>query len=203
MSQATPIKASLRLQQQIQFILEADRLKNVLRQNVLADRSRQENSAEHSWHLIVMATVLHEHFPKETNLNRVAKMLAFHDLVEIRAGDVFAYDEKGAETKAEKEQQAAQEIFGMLPSDQRDEFISLWREFEAGQSLESRAAWAVDRLQPFIMNFYTEGASWRKHAVKRAQVEKRMAAVCAVSAELDELVRDMINQAVQHGWIKP
>ncbi|HEX4925625.1 MAG TPA: HD domain-containing protein [Bdellovibrionales bacterium] len=197
------IKASLRLQQQIQFILEADRLKNVLRQNVLADRSRQENSAEHSWHLIVMANVLHEHFPKGTDLSRVSKMLAVHDLVEIMAGDVFAYDEKGAEAKAQKEQQAANEIFGKLPPDQRDELIALWHEFEEGQSNESRAAWAVDRLQPFIMNFYTEGASWRKHGVRRAQVEKRMAAVCAISPELNELVMDMIEQAVKNGWIKP
>jgi putative hydrolases of HD superfamily len=192
-----------RLQQQIQFILEADRLKTVLRQNFLADRSRQENSAEHSWHIILMAHVLAEHFPQTTDMGRVAKMLAIHDMVEILCGDTFAYDEKGHLSKAEKEQKAALEIFGKLPADQAAEYLAFWNEFEDGKTNESRAAAAADRLQPFLLNYYTEGIAWRKHGVRREQIAKRMESVCSISESLRALVTKMLNQSVQNGWVKP
>ncbi len=191
-----------RLEQQLQFLLEADRLKTVIRQNFLADKSRQENSAEHSWHLALMAQVLSEHFPKNIDLARVTKMLVIHDLVEVLVGDTFAYDEKNAVGKAEREDQAARELFGKLPEDQAGDFLKLWREFEEGKTLEAKAAWAVDRLQPFILNYYTEGGSWKVHGVRRQQVEKRMEATCSFSPALKDLVNKIIDEAVGHGWIK-
>jgi len=191
-----------RLKQQVRFLIEADRLKTVLRQNFLADRSRQENSAEHSWHLSLMAQVLSEHFPKELDLARVTRMLIIHDLVEVIAGDTFCYDEAAAASKAGKEQQAAAQLFGMLPADQSEVFIKTWEEFEEGKTVESRAAWAIDRLQPFLLNYYTDGGSWKVHGVRRAQVEKRMEPTRAFSPALRDLVNQILDEAVAKSWIK-
>ena len=150
-----------RLEQQIAFITEIDKLKTILRQTPLMDNSRRENSAEHSWHLAVMALTLAEYAEAGTDLNRVVKMVLIHDIVEIDAGDTFAYDVQGYTDKANREELAAARIFGLLPDDQRDEIMALWHEFEAITTPEARFANALDRLEPLIGNFVAGGGSCR------------------------------------------
>jgi putative hydrolase of HD superfamily len=165
-----------RLTRQVAFLLEADRLKTVLRRTPLTDASRLENSAEHSWHLMLAALVLHESVG-DVDLARVLGMLAVHDLVEIDAGDTFAYDAAGIASKAEREGAAAERIFGLLPDDQRGELRGLWEEFEAQATASSRFANALDRFQPLLQNAAAGGGSWRTHGLHRAQVLQRMAPV--------------------------
>ncbi len=162
-----------RLHQQIAFILEIDKLKSILRRTYLVNDPRHENSAEHSWHLAMMAMVLAEHANAEVNLLRVLKMLLVHDVVEIDAGDTYCYDTGGNDSKAEREMAAAHRIFGLLPNDQRDEMHQLWEEFEARQTPEARFAAALDRLMPILHNYYTQGRSWLEHGVTQTQVIDR------------------------------
>jgi putative hydrolase of HD superfamily len=166
-----------RLAQQIAFLVEADKLKGILRRTPLVDSSRLENSAEHSWHLLLVAMVMREYAGPDLDLFRVLEMATVHDLVEIDAGDTFAYDTAGIETKAAREQAAADRIFGVLPVDQRDRFRSLWEEFEAQTTPEACFANAVDRLQPLLQNAHSGGGSWRTHDLNREQVLKRMAPI--------------------------
>jgi putative hydrolase of HD superfamily len=166
-----------RLTQQIAFLIEVDKLKQVLRRTPLADESRKENSAEHSWHLILAAMVLLEHAARDVNLLRVLEMLAVHDLVEIDAGDTFAYDANDLVTKADRERAAAERVFGLLPAEQAGRFRDLWEEFEAFETLDARFANAMDRLQPLLLNSCAQGGSWRDHDLERAQVLKRMAPI--------------------------
>jgi 5'-deoxynucleotidase YfbR-like HD superfamily hydrolase len=148
-----------RLTQQIEFLIEADKLKQVLRRTPLADRSRRENSAEHSWHLILAAIVLREYSAAQIDLLRVLEMLAVHDLVEIDAGDTFAYDTQDLVTKAERERSAADRVFALLPTDQASRLRSLWEEFEAQETPEACFANAMDRLQPLLQNACAQGGS--------------------------------------------
>lgn len=150
-----------RLTQQISFILEIDQLKQIYRQNLILDGSRRENDAEHSWHLAMMAVVLQEYASEPVDLSRVLQMVLLHDIVEIDAGDTFCYDVQAGLDKHEREQKAAKRIFGLLPSDQGEELKNLWLEFEAGESPEARFAAVLDRLQPFLNNYHTEGGTWR------------------------------------------
>jgi len=161
-----------RFEQQMQFLLEIDKLKSVQRQNLLADGSRQENDTEHSWHLAMMVMVLSEYFPGMDILKAV-KMTLIHDIVEIYAGDTFAYDEKGYEDKEEREMKAAEKIFGLLPGDQASEMHSLWREFEGMESQEAVCASIVDRLEPFTLNISTGGEMWKRNGVTPDKVLKR------------------------------
>jgi putative hydrolase of HD superfamily len=169
-----------RLARQIAFLIEADKLKSVTRRTPLADASRAENSAEHSWHLVLAVMVLREHVGGGWDLLRVVELLAVHDLVEIDAGDTFAYDAPGQLSKAAREQAAAARIFGILPDDQARYMRALWDEFEAHDTIESRVANAVDRLQPLLLNGASGGGSWRAHDVTRAQVLVRIAPIEAV-----------------------
>jgi putative hydrolase of HD superfamily len=162
-----------RLHRQIEFILEIDRLKTVLRRTVLTDSSRQENSAEHSWHLAVMAMLLAEHADRGIDVGRVIRMVLVHDIVEIDAGDTFCYDTAANEGKLEREQRAAQRLFQLLPPDQAAEMQALWEEFEARESADARFANAMDRMQPILQNLATDGHSWRVHGVTRGQVLER------------------------------
>ena len=166
-----------RLSRQIAFLVEADKLKSILRRTPLVDASRLENSAEHSWHLILVAMVMREYAPPDLDLFRVFEMAAIHDLVEIDAGDTFAYDTVGIETKADRERAAAERIFGLLPADQGDYVRSLWEEFEGQETHEAQFANAVDRLQPLLQNAHAGGGSWRTHDLTRDQVMKRMAPI--------------------------
>ena len=181
-----------RLGRQLAFIAEIDRLKGVLRQTMLCDRSRQENSAEHSWHLAMAAVVLAEYADASVDLSRVILMALVHDLVEIDAGDTFAYDTNANLDREKREQAAADRLFGLLPPEQGSELRGAWEEFEEGRSPEARFAVALDRLQPLLLNHHSQGGSWRAHSITREQVLRRMspieAALPAVWPEVLEIV---------------
>lgn len=190
-------------ERQIGFLIEVDKLKQVLRQTWLMDRSRRENDAEHSWHLAVMAIVLCEYAADgPVDLPRVLKMLLLHDVVEIDAGDTFAYDEVGAEDKAERETAAADRLFGMLPSDQAAEFRELWEEFEARRSAEARFAAALDRLQPILHNYQTNGKAWQEHGVCAQQVIDRNEHMAEGAPRLWEFAKTLIEDAVRQGFLQ-
>jgi putative hydrolase of HD superfamily len=192
-----------RLNGQISFLLEIDKLKNVLRKTFLIDKSRLENTAEHSWHVSLMAVVLLEHVNDPSlDLNRVIRMLLLHDLVEIDAGDTFAYDTQGYLDKEERENAAARRLFGLLPEDQHREWLALWREFEDGMTYESKYAAALDRLQPVIHNHYTGGVSWQKNGIMRSQVLKRLAPVKEVSDTLWNFALDVLQRSVDQGILQ-
>ena len=190
-----------RLEQQIAFLLEIDKLKSVLRRTYLLNEPRHENSAEHSWHLAVMAMLLAEHANVEVNLLHVLKMLLIHDVVEIDSGDTYIYDVAGNESKAAREQEAAGRIFGLLPDDQRDEMHRLWEEFEARATPEARFAAALDRLMPMLHNYYTQGRSWREHGVTDAQVIAHNRHIAEGAAGLWEYAEAMIRDAVGKGYL--
>jgi putative hydrolases of HD superfamily len=192
---------SNRLHQQIQFILEIDRLKHILRQTLLTDSSRRENSAEHSWHLAMMAFVLAEYAPPGTDLLQAIKMLLIHDIVEIDAGDVSCYDVQGNLDKAEREQQAANRIFGLLPPDQASELRTLWDEFEMRTTPTAQFAAALDRIQPILHNRQTQGHSWQIHNVKQPQVMQRVAPVETGAPELWAYIQQIIDECIEAGYL--
>lgn len=190
------------LAQQLSFIIEIDKLKTVLRQTLLCDSSRRENSAEHSWHLAMMASVLTEYARGPVDLNRVIRMLLVHDLVEVDAGDTFAFDTVGYQDKEEREQRAADRIFGMLPPEQGRELRALWDEFEEVATAEAQYANALDRLQPLLHNSRTEGGTWRIHNVSREKIFKRMDPIRLYLPQLWPLVQKTIDDACERGWIQ-
>jgi len=190
-----------RLEQQISFILEIDKLKTVLRQTLLCDRSRRENSAEHSWHLAVMAVLMAEYAPGPVDVARVVKMVLVHDVVEVDAGDTFAYDAPGNIGKEDRERKAAKRIFGLLPAEQGKELKALWEEFEARETTEAKFANALDRLQPLLHNSRTEGGTWKIHNVNRKQVMWRMDPVREGMPEVWPLVLKIVDDACGCGWI--
>ncbi len=174
MTHANDPSPPTRAERQLAFLVDADRLKGVLRQTLLCNGSRRENSAEHSWHLALMASVLAEHAADRVDVARVVRMLLVHDLVEIDAGDTFAYDTAANTDRADRERRAAERIFGLLPAEQEDELRTLWEEFEAQSTPDARFAAALDRLQPLLNNHHSNGGSWRAHHVSRSQVLRRM-----------------------------
>jgi putative hydrolases of HD superfamily len=193
-----------RLTRQISFIAEIDKLKGVLRRTRIMDGTRYENTAEHSWNIAVFAMLMVEYTENQRpNLDRVVRMLLIHDIVEIDAGDTFAYDSVGYEDKEEREQAAARRIFGLLPDDQRDEWTELWREFEDIETKEARYANAMDRLLPLVHNYYTGGASWMKHGIVRSQVVRRIAPVETVCPQLWRFAMELLDRAVEKGILKP
>jgi putative hydrolase of HD superfamily len=194
---------SERLNQQIQFIIEIDKLKGILRQTLLMDASRQENSAEHSWHIALMAMLLAEYAPQPIDVLRVMKMLLIHDIVEIDAGDTFCYDTTAHHDKAEREQEAANRIFGLLPPDQRHELRTLWDEFETRETPDAQFAAALDRIQPLLHNQQTEGGTWRLHGIRRTQIMQRMAPVKDGIPDLWDWLESSIDRCVKAGYLKP
>jgi putative hydrolase of HD superfamily len=191
-----------RLVSQIRFLVDADRLKAVLRRTPLVDASRQENSAEHSWHMILAAMVMKEYVEEPLDVVRVLEMTAVHDLVEIDAGDTFAYDAAANESKAERERAAADRIFGQLPVDQAVRLRELWEEFEGHATPESRFANALDRLQPLLQNAYAGGGSWSTHDVSRAQVLRRMAPIETTMPALWPFVIEIVDAFCSSGAIR-
>jgi putative hydrolases of HD superfamily len=191
-----------RLDQQLSFILEIDKLKTVIRQSLLIDMSRRENSAEHSWHLAMMATVMIEYAPEPIDVLHTIKMLLVHDVVEVDAGDTFAYDTAGYTDKDEREQKAAERIFGLLPAEQGRKLRELWEEFEARSTPESKYANALDRLQPLLHNSRTQGGTWRIHNVTRDKVLKRMEPIKIGMPAVYPMVEKIIEEACAEGWIK-
>lgn len=193
-----------RLARQLAFIVEIDRLKRVLRRTLIADGSRHENSAEHSWHLAMLALVLAESAAAPVDVARVIKMVLVHDIVEIDAGDTFFYDAAATQDKAEREQAAAARIFGLLPDDQAAEFHALWQEFEDRHTPEARFAAALDRLMPLVHNYLNDGYTWRKNGVKPDQVRQRNnTAITAGSPALGDLAEAIVAEAAANGYFAP
>jgi putative hydrolases of HD superfamily len=192
------------LDSQLRFVLEADRLKTVLRQTVITGGSRRENTAEHSWHLALMAVVLGEHAPPGTDLARVGTMVLLHDLVEIDAGDLFLYADAAAQARQEEaERAAADRIFAILPGAQGVRLRELWQEFEERRTAEARFARALDRLQPMLLNMQTNGGTWREHGITADQVLSKVALIEEGSASLGAYARAMVATAVRRGILRP
>ena len=192
-----------RLKKQIDFITEIDKLKQILRQSVLIDDRRRENDAEHSWHLAVMAMLLFEYVKEEeVDLLRVMKMVLIHDIVEIDAGDTFAYDEKGYEDKREREMKAAERIFNILPQDQAEKMNELWLEFEEQETPEACYAASLDRLQPLLLNYNSEGHTWKKPGVNSEKVYQRMAIIKESTPDIWEYVVEIIEDSISRGYLK-
>ena len=198
------IVVSDRLQQQIAFILEIDKLKQIFRQTYLLDATRKENDAEHSWHLAMMAILLPE-WANEPDIDvlHVVKMVLIHDLVEIDAGDTYAFDEKRYEDKAMREEKAAERLFHLLPHDQAKEIYDLWREFEDGATPEAQFANSLDRVQPLMHNYYTDGKSWREHRVTSDKVWERIRPAKEGSETLYEFAESIIRGAIAKGYFVP
>lgn len=191
-----------KLRKQISFIVEIDKLKNVYRQSYLTDKSRHENDAEHSWHLAIMAFLLSEHVEEKVDILRVIKMVLMHDLVEIDAGDTYCYDEKAKLDKREREEKCAKRIFEMLPEEQCREMYELWEEFELMETPEAKYAAALDRLQPVLLNYFSEGKSWKEHGIRIDQVIERNGRIKNSSPELWEFVEELLDDAVKKGYLK-
>jgi putative hydrolase of HD superfamily len=191
------------LERRLRFALEADRLKGVLRRTRLVDGSRRENSAEHSWHAALLAVLLADTAPEGVDPARVVRMLLVHDLVEVDAGDAFAYDADANLGREAREQAAARRLFGILPAEQARELAALWEEFEAGETADARFAAALDRFQPLLLNLHGGGGSWREHAVTRAQVMRRMDPIREGAPALWPVVLDVVERSCQIGWISP
>lgn len=190
------------LQKILSFIVEVDKIKNIMRRTLLVDGSRRENDAEHSWHLAIMSMLLTEYADdKNFTLDKVLKMVIVHDLVEIYAGDTFAFDVKGNIEKEDKEKQAADKLFGQLPSNQGKQLRKLWEEFDEAKTPEARYAAALDRLQPFIHNLCTEGHTWVLGKVTKEQVYKRSGLAMEVLPALKPWMEEQINEAIKKGWI--
>lgn len=190
------------MKQQIEFIVECDRLKEIFRQTLVTQSRRSENDAEHSWHLCLCVIVLAEHAnAKQLDVLRVLKMVILHDLVEIDAGDTFAYDTAAMANQHEREAVAADRIFGLLPRDQALEFRAVWDEFEARQTPESKFAAAVDRFQPMLLNCRTQGGAWQKHGITHDRVVARNQHIAEGASELWRYASTMLGDAVEAGHL--
>lgn len=186
-----------RLKQQIEFMLEVDKLKNVIRRNYLIDDSRRENTAEHTWHSILMALILFEYAENESQLDllRIVKMLAIHDLVEIEAGDTFMFDTEGNKDKFNRENQAAKKLFTKLPYDQGKEYYELWLEFEKEETHDSIFAASVDKIIPVLLNTYSTGISWREADVTSEMVFETLKGIKKGPKKIQELLKDLVKTA--------
>ena len=190
-----------RLGQQIRFILEVDKVKNIFRQTYLADGQRKENDAEHSWHLALSAVLLKEHMKEDVDLTKVMIMVLIHDLVEVDAGDTYAYDTAGNATKRQREEAAADRIFGILPEDQGKMLRQLWEEFEAYETPEARFAHVMDNFQPMTLNDDNGGGDWKRHQVKKSQILKRNEKTSSGSREIWSCMEEMIQENIEKGNI--
>ncbi len=196
------VATSDRLGDQLTFLLEADRLKRVRRRSTLADASRRENSAEHSWHLALFVLALAEHAAEEIDVWRAVHMVLLHDLVEIDAGDTFAYDEVARRDQVERERAAADRIFALLPDDQAARWRGVWDEFEGQETGASRFAKAIDRLQPILLNFASGGVAWRAHGIDIGRVVDRNEPLIHRAPALWEHVRRVLDTAVERGYLE-
>jgi putative hydrolase of HD superfamily len=194
-----------RLNKQLAFITEVDKAKHILRNTILMDASRQENDAEHMWHMALGILVFAEYAnKKELDLLKILKMALIHDIVEIDAGDTYAYGKFDSEVVADCEQKAARRIFGLLPEDQAPEFIALWNEFEQAETKEARFAKALDTFMPVLHNYHTRGKQWQKNNVTSDRVLARCSARMAQGSEkLWEYVQELLDDAVKKGYLKP
>ena len=193
--------ASERLRQQLDFIIEIDKLKGIIRRSPLYAVDRLENDAEHSWHLAMMALLLSEHANETVNQARVIKMVLIHDIVEIDAGDTFLYDEQGTLDKLAREERAADRLFGLLPTDQAEDFRNLWEEFEAKESADARFAAVLDRIMPLFHNYLSKGKTWQSHQIVKTQVLERNTPMQDGSQTLWDVASTLINDAVARGYL--
>ena len=191
-----------RLTQQLAFVLELDKLKTILRHTELADSSRRENTAEHSWHAALMALLLAEHANEPIDAGRAAKMLLLHDVVEIDAGDTLLYDEKGNIDKQERERKAADRLYGLLPADQAQELRALWDEYEAAESPEAKYAHAIDRFAPCLLNLASNGSAWVKNGIRYEQAYAKNAKIGDGSQALWEQAKIILERARLAGFLK-
>ena len=190
-----------RLEKQIQFIVEVDKVKNIFRQTYLSDGERKENDAEHSWHLALSAILLKEYVSEEVDLLKVITMVLIHDLVEIDAGDTYAYDSAGAKDKREREEKAADRIFSILPTEQGQYFRELWEEFEEYETEEAKYAHLLDNFQPMLLNDAAKGKSWSEHQVKKEQIYKRNERIEETSETIWEEMQRIVEKNIQLGNI--
>ncbi len=191
-----------RLKKQLDFSLEIDKEKNIFRQTHLSGHGRNENDAEHAWHMAIMAYLLREHANEEVDITRVILMCLIHDIVEIDAGDTYAYDTEQQKSQKEREEKAKQRIFSLLPEDQRSELMALFDEFENAQTPESKFAHAMDNLQPLLLNNSNEGGDWKEHGVTAEQVYRRQGMTKAGSEVLYELTDRILQENIRKGNLK-
>ena len=193
-----------RLKKQMEFLIEIDKLKNIFRQSLIADKSRNENDAEHSWHMAMYATILEEYAPKDTDILKVIKMALIHDIIEIYAGDTFLYDEEMIKSKEKREKEAAEKIYSILPTKQGEEIKSLWLEFEEKKTNEAIFCATLDRIQPIILNYLTKGGTWKKHNIKKEMVLKKAYLIFEKADErIKKFILDIINESVEKGYLLP
>lgn len=191
-----------RLEQQLKFIVEIDKVKNIFRQTYLADGERKENDAEHSWHIALMAYLLQEYSEEPVDVPKVMLMVLIHDLVEIDAGDTYAYDSEGAKTKREREVKAAERIFGILPEDQGAYLRELWDEFEEYETADAKYAHLLDNFQPLLLNDASNGKSWKEHVVQKEQIYKRNKRIPETSEQVWKKMQDIIQKHIDLGHVK-
>ena len=190
------------MKKQLDFSLEIDKEKNIFRQTHLSNHGRNENDAEHAWHMAIMAYLLKEYANEKVDISRVMLMCLIHDIVEIDAGDTYAYDEEGIQTQKQREENAKQRIFSILPNDQRDELMALFDEFEEYETPEAKYAHAMDNLQPLILNHSNGGGDWKEHGVTAGQVYKRQSKTRLGSERLYELTDKIIQENIKKGNLK-
>ena len=191
-----------RLDQQLKFSAEIDKMTGIIRRTSLIDKSRRENDAEHSWHIAAMAMLFEEYAKEPVNVSRAVEMCIVHDLIEIYAGDTFAYDVKANEDKADREKKAADKLFSQLPQEQGKMIRNLWEEFDAMETPDAKYAACMDRLQPFMHNTLTEGFTWIEGGTNRTSVEKRMAVIKDFLPEVYKWIDSNIERAIAMGWLK-
>lgn len=187
------------LKRDIDFIIELDKLKKIKRKTKLIGTNIEEDDAQHSWHISIMALILEEYADEDLDILKVLEMLLIHDLVEIYAGDTFAYDEEGHKDKEERELKAANKLYSLLGEKKGDKFKSLWLEFEEGKSKEAVFAIAMDRLQPILLNYHNSGGTWKEYGIKKEQILKRVKPVMDTSKELGKFINELLDTAVIEG----
>lgn len=193
----------VKLQKQIKFAIVIDEMKNIFRRNLIIDGTRRENDAEHSWNLAMLAMLFEEYSTEKVDLEKVLKIALVHDLIEVYAGDTFAYDVKGNEDKLQREIESANKLFGILDPVQGAEIRALWDEFEAKETPESKYANAIDRIQPLINNYMTNGHTWKEGDVHAPQIYKRMDIIRTTTPALWPIVEGIINTSIETGILKP
>lgn len=191
-----------RFEKQLAFALEIDKEKNVLRQTHLSGHGRREDDAEHAWHMAVMAYLLKEYANEKIDISRVVMMCLVHDLVEIDAGDTYAYDEEGKKTQRDREEKAADKIFGLLPQDQAEEFRGLFEEFDACETPEARYAHTMDNLQPLLLNDSNDGGDWMEHDVSFSEIWKRQSLSALGSEKIGCYIKERLEENVKEGHIR-
>ena len=191
-----------RLQKQIDFIVKIDEDKNILRQTHLSHHGRRENDAEHAWHMAIMAYLLQEYANQEVDIGRVMILCLIHDIVEIEAGDTYAYDEEAKKTQAERERKAAEHLFAMLPEDQCRMMHELFDEFEHGDTPEARFARAMDNFQPLLLNDANQGESWMEHDIARSSIDARQKKTADGSKQLYEVIESILDRHMELGHIR-